>query len=147
MIPYIQDRNGNVYEFEATLKQKRNYEKETQRELQKEMFSYITDEELTILEEAEKTGDTSKAKAITKKFMANVDVNSINERVNLKYVKVILSNKYALSNEELDTIIEELYEDYGEIQVNERFGKILETVFTQLGNNENYKELPAWGIE
>lgn len=147
MIPYIQDRNGNIYEFVGSMKLKKNYEKEMQRELQREMFSKLSDEEIEMLEEAQKTNDTTKVRAITRNFMANVDVEEINEKINLKYIKVLLSNKYCLSDRELNALVEELYEDYGEEQINERFAKILEKVFTQLGNNENQKVLPAWGIE
>ena len=147
MIPYIENREGNVYEFEATMKQKRNYEKELQRELQREMFSTLSNEELKMLEEAQNGNNSFDITPLTRKAMANIDVASINERINLKYIKIMLSNKYSLSETTLNELVEELYEDYGEEAINNRFAKILEVVFTQLGNNVNYKELPAWGIE
>ena len=75
-----------------------------------------------------------------------VDEQEAKTNAVLETICNILKREYALTEEEVYEIINELYEDYGQEQVNERFEKILDTVFTQLGI-ANHKTMPAWGME
>lgn len=148
MTPYIQIRNGQTFEFKATFKDKRFHEKLFQRFVKEQYAKLFSDEEIAELQNSMNLSEEEQKKISAKysKKAMLVDEQEAKTNAVLETICNILKREYALTEEEVYEIINELYEDYGQEQVNERFEKILDTVFTQLGI-ANHKTMPAWGME
>lgn len=148
MTPYIVNRNGQIYEFRATFKDKRFHEKLYQKLVKEEYAKLFTDEEILELQEAVNLPE-EKQQEISAKYSKRamlIDEQEVKARAVKETICILLKRDYSLSEEEVKSLISELYEDYGEEQVDERFEAILDKVFTQLGV-VNHKTMPAWGME
>ncbi len=147
MTPYLENKKGDRFEIIATMKDKKAYEKDLQNEVRKQLLQKLSKEEIEQIrkantlskEEAEKiVSDLLSEKAV------NIDELEISSQVNRTYIKKLILN----NNDEADVdgLVNELDERFGEEQVDERFAKILNKVFTQLGT-VSYEAMPTWGIE
>ena len=143
MTPYIENNLGERFEFEANYSLKRKYEKEKQKQLQKIFFRYVSEEQLKEIKENGK-----EEKEVIKDIVLNndIDLDEVNKKVDEKYIKILLVETNKISEEKAEEIVYELLTTYGEEAVYERFEKILNKVFTQVGSPE-YKTMPTWGME
>lgn len=149
MTPYLENKKGDKFEIIATMKNKKAYEKELQKELNKQILSKLSDEDMKEIKNAQ-TLDKDKAEELVSKILRDkaveIDEVEISSAINRKYIALLLSNTNNITIEETNELIKELDERFGEEQVDERFAKILNAVFTQLGIVE-YEAMPTWGVE
>ena len=143
--PYIVDeRVGVTYEIVGTFKDKKEYEKEQQKETRKETLKVLSKEEFDKYVNKEISEDEKSE--INLRVAIECDFEEISVRLNRKYICKMISRKYALNQEAILELIEYLDLTYGEEQVDDRFAKIIDKVFTQLGVVEK-KAMPMWGME
>ena len=146
---YIENNNGDRFNVEATMKDKKTYEKNLQNSYSKAIYSKLTKEERenlkTLSETDNKKAEEFLSETLTEKasLVENVEITSA---INRQTMITLLAKTNNESEKNIQALIDELYETYGEEQVDERFAKILDKVFTQLGVVE-YKTMPAWGLE
>lgn len=146
---YIENNNGDRFNVEATMKDKKTYEKNLQNSYSKAIYSKLTKEERekikTLSETDKKKAEEFLTETLTEKASL-VDNVEITYAINRQTMITLLAKTNKESEKNMQALIDELDETYGEEQVNERFAKILDKVFTQLGVVE-YKTMPAWGLE
>lgn len=146
---YIENNNGDRFNVEATMKDKKTYEKNLQNSYSKAIYSKLTKEERenlkTLSETDKKKAEEFLTETLTEKasLVDNVEITSA---INRQTMITLLAKTNKQSEKNMQALIDELYETYGEEQVDLRFAKILDKVFTQLGVVE-YKTMPAWGLE
>lgn len=136
---YLENKVGEKFEFKGTQKFKRQYEKENQREYTKAILSKMSKEEMADFE----NGELDIRNTLITKYLPEIDIEEIQNKVNEKYIKLLLCYTNNVAEEVADGLVEELYEEYGEEQVNQRFSEILNEVFTQVGKAD-YKPMPTW---
>ena len=149
MTPFLENKKGDKFEIVATMKDKKAYEKDLQKEVQKQLVSKLSKEDIENIKNAQnlskEEGETLVSNILREKAI-NVDETEITILVNRKYITSMIMNSNNVSEQEVVDLFNELDERFGEEQVDERFAKILNKVFTQLGTVE-YEAMPTWGIE
>ena len=156
--PYI-EHNGTTYEFEASFKLQREYNKEMQKNVIKAINdSGIDESKLEDIKEFQKKLEENKDKDIEllkdKDLMnklsdiveltSNLDFSSTYE----KYCFKMLNAKYNITQEEFDTMLEEFGNEYGIEYVDIMLQKVCEKVFTRMGEKKqpSKKPLPKFMI-
>ena len=153
--PYI-EHNGTKYEFEASFKLQREYNKEMQNnvikflsksgidekkynELHKIVDEY-KDKEIELLKDEETMNKISEIVEL----ISNLDFTQLYE----KYCFKMLNAKYNITKEEFDTMLEEFGNEYGIEYVDIMLQKVCEKVFTRMGEKKetNKKPLPKFMI-
>lgn len=149
MTPFIENKKGDKFEIVATMKDKKAYEKELQKAINKQLISKLSKEEIDKIKEAQslsKDEAENLVSDILREKAIEIDELEISTITNRKYIAILLSKTNNMSDEAANNLIAELDERFGEEQVDERFAKILNAVFTQLGTVE-YEAMPTWGLE
>ena len=136
---YLQNRQGQRFEFKGTQKLKRQYEKENQKEILKALFKVMSDEDFKAFNNA----DDDLREKLSRKYLPEIDVTELQEQINKKYIRTLICYSNNVTDEVVKELFAELYEDYGDEQVNNRFAEILNEVFTQVGKVD-YMEMPTW---
>ena len=156
--PYI-EHNGTTYEFEASFKLQREYNKEMQKNVIKAIKnSGIDEDKLEDIKEFQKKLEESKDKDIElfkdeelinklleiTELISNLDFSSTYE----KYCFKMLNAKYNITQEEFDTMLEEFGNEYGIEYVDIMLQKVCEKVFTRMGEKKqpSKKPLPKFMI-
>ena len=156
--PYI-EHNGTTYEFEASFKLQREYNKEMQNNVIKAINdSGIDESKLEDIKELQKKLEENKDKDIellkdkdlmnklseVVELTSNLDFSSIYE----KYCFKMLNEKYNITKEEFDTMLEEFGNEYGIEYVDIMLQKVCEKVFTRMGEKKqpSKKPLPKFMI-
>ena len=156
--PYI-EHNGTTYEFEASFKLQREYNKEMQKNVIKAINeSGIDESKLEDIKEFQKKLEENKDKDI-ELFKDEELMNKLSEVVELtsnldfsetyeKYCFKMLNAKYNITKEEFDTMLEEFGNEYGIEYVDIMLQKVCEKVFTQMGEKKqpSKKPLPKFMI-
>lgn len=147
MTPYLFDeRKNRSYEITANHKIKREYEKEYQRGMQQETLKVLTPSEYKMFMDKDNLTE-EKELEISIKLMQTFDVEEFTRKIQKEYIiKMIVSKYDDVNKEDIEELISYLEEQYGEQQVEERLGKIIDKVFTQVGV-ANEKAMPMWGME
>ena len=153
--PYI-EHNGTTYEFEASFKLQREYNKVMQNNVIKFLSKSGIDEKK--YNELHKIVDEYKDKEI-KLLKDEETINKISEIVELinnldftqlyeKYCFKMLNAKYNITKEEFDTMLEEFGNEYGIEYIDIMLQKVCEKVFTRMGEKKetNKKPLPKFMI-
>ena len=156
--PYI-EHNGTTYEFEASFKLQREYNKEMQKNVNKAINdSGIDESKLEDIKEFQKKLEENKDKDI--ELLKDKDLmNKLSEVVELtsnldfsstyeKYCFKMLNAKYNITQEEFDTMLEEFGNEYGIEYVDIMLQKVCEKVFTRMGEKKqpSKKPLPKFMI-
>lgn len=156
--PYI-EHNGTTYEFEASFKLQREYNKEMQNNVIKAINdSGIDESKLEDIKEFQKKLEENKDKDI--ELLKDKDLmNKLSEVVELtsnldfsstyeKYCFKMLNAKYDITQEEFDTMLEEFGNEYGIEYVDIMLQKVCEKVFTRMGEKKqpSKKPLPKFMI-
>ena len=156
--PYI-EHNGTTYEFEASFKLQREYNKEMQKNVIKAINdSGIDESKLEDIKEFQKKLEENKDKDI--ELLKDKDLmNKLSEVVELtsnldfsstyeKYCFKMLNEKYNITKEEFDTMLEEFGNEYGIEYVDIMLQKVCEKVFTRMGEKKqpSKKPLPKFMI-
>lgn len=156
--PYI-EHNGTTYEFEASFKLQREYNKEMQNNVIKAINdSGIDESKLEDIKEFQKKLEENKDKDI--ELLKDKDLmNKLSEVVELtsnldfsstyeKYCFKMLNAKYGITQEEFDTMLEEFGNEYGIEYVDIMLQKVCEKVFTRMGEKKqpSKKPLPKFMI-
>ena len=156
--PYI-EHNGTTYEFEASFKLQREYNKEMQNNVIKAINdSGIDESKLEDIKEFQKKLEENKDKDI--EILKDKDLmNKLSEVVELtsnldfsstyeKYCFKMLNAKYDITQEEFDTMLEEFGNEYGIEYVDIMLQKVCEKVFTRMGEKKqpSKKPLPKFMI-
>ena len=156
--PYI-EHNGTTYEFEASFKLQREYNKEMQNNVIKAINeSGIDEEKLEDIKNFQKKLEENKDKDI--ELLKDKDLmNKLSEVVELtsnldfsatyeKYCFKMLNAKYNITQEEFDTMLEEFGNEYGIEYVDIMLQKVCEKVFTRMGEKKepSKKPLPKFMI-
>ena len=156
--PYI-EHNGTTYEFEASFKLQREYNKEMQNNVIKAINdSGIDESKLEDIKEFQKKLEENKDKDI--ELLKDKDLmNKLSEVVELtsnldfsstyeKYCFKMLNAKYNITQEEFDTMLEEFGNEYGIEYVDIMLQKVCEKVFTRMGEKKqpSKKPLPKFMI-
>ena len=156
--PYI-EHNGTTYEFEASFKLQREYNKEMQKNVIKAINdSGIDESKLEDIKEFQKKLEENKDKDI-ELFKDEELMNKLSELVELtssldfsstyeKYCFKMLNAKYNITQEEFDTMLEEFGNEYGIEYVDIMLQKVCEKVFTRMGEKKqpSKKPLPKFMI-
>ena len=156
--PYI-EHNGTTYEFEASFKLQREYNKEMQKNVIKAINdSGIDESKLEDIKEFQKKLEENKDKDI-ELFKDEELMNKLSEIVELtssldfsstyeKYCFKMLNAKYNITQEEFDTMLEEFGNEYGIEYVDIMLQKVCEKVFTRMGEKKqpSKKPLPKFMI-
>ena len=147
MLPYLLDeRNNRTYEITANHKIKREYEKELQREIKNATLDILEPNEYRAFMGKGKVSEEEELE-LSLKIAKHLDIEALTTRLQKEaIVKMIVSKYDDVNKEEVEELISYLEETYGEEQVQERLGKIIEKVFTQVGI-ANEKVMPMWGME
>ena len=147
MIPYIYDeRNNRAYEITANYRLKREYEKQHQRKMREETLKVLTPKEYKMFMDKENISQEQEME-LTTKLMIKLDVEEINKTLNREFIiKLIVAKYNDVTNEDVEELISYLEEEYGEEQVENRLGEIIDKVFTQVGVVKE-KTMPMWGME
>lgn len=154
--PYI-EHNGTTYEFEASFKLQREYNKEMQKNVIKAINdSGIDEEKLENIKDFQKKLEEkniddlfkdeellNKTSEITE-LISKLDFTSTYE----KYCFKMLNEKYNITKEEFDTMLEEFGNEYGIEYVDIMLQKVCEKVFTRMGEKKqpSKKPLPKFMI-
>lgn len=153
--PYI-EFNDKIYEFEANRNLQRAYNKDLQTAYAKKIVEgAVTKKDYETYEELEKyvkenpnftIDDLEKDEKLRNKFLGILDLMGQVEtpEVNEKYCRLMLQNKYHLNNEELDDIINDLYDSYGVQTADAIMKAVCEKVFTTVEEQSYKKPLPTW---
>lgn len=156
--PYI-EHNGTTYEFEASFKLQREYNKEMQNNVIKAINdSGIDESKLEDIKEFQKKLEENKDKDI--ELLKDKDLmNKLSEVVELtsnldfsstyeKYCFKMLNAKYNITQEEFETMLEEFGNEYGIEYVDIMLQKVCEKVFTRMGEKKqpSKKPLPKFMI-
>lgn len=156
--PYI-EHNGTTYEFEASFKLQREYNKEMQKNVIKAINdSGIDESKLEDIKDFQKKLEENKDKDI--ELLKDKDLmNKLSEVVELtsnldfsstyeKYCFKMLNEKYNITKEEFETMLEEFGNEYGIEYVDILLQKVCEKVFTQAGEKkaQSKKALPKFMI-
>ena len=156
--PYI-EHNGTTYEFEASFKLQREYNKEMQNNVIKAINeSGIDEEKLEDIKEFQKKLEENKDKDI--ELLKDKDLmNKLSEVVELtsnldfsstyeKYCFKMLNAKYNITQEEFEEILEGFGNEYGIEYVDIMLQKVCEKVFTRMGEKKqpSKKPLPKFMI-
>lgn len=156
--PYI-EHNGTTYEFEASFKLQREYNKEMQKNVIKAINeSGIDESKLEDIKDFQKKLEENKEKDI--ELLKDKDLmNKLSEVVELtsnldfsstyeKYCFKMLNAKYDITKEEFETMLEEFGNEYGIEYVDILLQKVCEKVFTQTGEKkaQSKKALPKFMI-
>lgn len=151
--PYI-EHNGNTYEFEASFKLKRQFDKENKENAKKLLTSKKLDsKKIKEIQELQKWVNENPNINIE-----NLDEETRNKLLSLsdlvdtlesadiyeKYCYLMLKEKYDLSEKEFESILEGLANDYGFDFITIFVTKVCEKVFTQVGEKKEKKTLPSW---
>ena len=156
--PYI-EHNGTTYEFEASFKLQREYNKEMQNNVIKAINdSGIDESKLEDIKEFQKKLEENKDKDI-ELFKDEELMNKLSEIVELtsnldfsstyeKYCFKMLNAKYNITQEEFETMLEEFGNEYGIEYVDIMLQKVCEKVFTRMGEKKqpSKKPLPKFMI-
>lgn len=147
MIPYLYDeRKNRSYEITANHKIKRDYEKEYQREIRNATLKVLTPKEYKAFMDKENVSEEQEFE-LSLKLMQNMDVEELTKKLQRKYVVEMIVSKYDdVSCSDVEELLSYLEEEYGQEQLEERLGKIIEKVFTQVGVASE-KVMPMWGME
>lgn len=153
--PYI-EYNDKTYEFEANRTLQRAYNKEIKKfytnqiknnilstkdyKNYEELQKYVNEHPNMSIEEFEKNEDLRNKFIALSETIANTEAPEINE----KYCRLMLKNKYNLSDEELNAIIDDLYDNYGIEIADTIMQKVCEKVFTTVEEKTTKKPLPTW---
>ena len=150
--PYI-EHNGTTYEFEASFKLQREYNKEMQNNVIKAINdSGIDEEKLEDIKEFQKKLEENKDKDI--ELLKDKDLmNKLSEVVELtsnldfsstyeKYCFKMLNEKYNITKEEFETMLEEFGNEYGIEYVDIMLQKVCEKVFTRMGEKKQTSKKP-----
>ena len=150
--PYI-EHNGTTYEFEASFKLQREYNKEMQKNVIKAINdSGIDEDKLEDIKEFQKKLEENKDKDI-ELFKDEELMNKLSELVELtssldfsstyeKYCFKMLNEKYNITKEEFDTMLEEFGNEYGIEYVDIMLQKVCEKVFTRMGEKKQQSKKP-----
>ena len=156
--PYI-EHNGTTYEFEASFKLQREYNKEMQNNVIKAINdSGIDESKLEDIKEFQKKLEENKDKDI--ELLKDKDLmNKLSEVVELtsnldfsstyeKYCFKMLNAKYNITQEEFETMLEEFGNEYVIEYVDIMLQKVCEKVFTRMGEKKqpSKKPLPKFMI-
>lgn len=152
--PYI-EYNNERYEFEGTNSLKRQYQRELkQAYLEKYRNNIINEKDYKKFQDLQKKVENNpnlKEEDLENnqelrnelidlaKFIDNVETPELNE----KYCRLMLKNKYNLTENELNNIIDDLYDNYGIENADTIMKKVCEKVFT-IGEEKSKKPLPNW---
>lgn len=147
MIPYLYDeKNNRAYEITANYRLKREYEKQHQRKMREETLKVLTPSEYKMFMDKENISEEQEFELSTK-LMINMDVEEINRKLNREFIiKLIVSKYNDVTNQDVEELLSNLEEEYGEEQVENRLGEIIDKVFTQVGVVKE-KTMPMWGME
>ena len=147
MIPYLYDeRKNRAYEITANYRLKREYEKQHQRKMREETLKVLTPSEYKMFMDKDNISQEQEFELSTK-LMINMDVEEINRKLNREFIiKLIVSKYNDVTNQDVEELLSNLEEEYGEEQVEIRLGEIIEKVFTQVGVAQ-VKAMPMWGME
>ena len=147
MIPYLYDeKNNRAYEITANYRLKREYEKQQQRKMREETLKVLTPSEYKMFMDKENISEEQEFELSTK-LMINMDVEEINRKLNREFIiKLIVSKYNDVTNQDVEELLSNLEEEYGEEQVENRLGEIIDKVFTQVGVVKE-KTMPMWGME
>ena len=151
--PYI-EYNDNKYEFEASFTLKRQFDKEIKETTQTLLINNNIDEKQVhkieklkkFIEEnpnlnVENMDEQTKSEILSLSgLVSKLDLTSIYE----KYCYLMLKEKYDISKNEFEKMLEGLAEDYGYEFINTFVFKVCEKVFTQVGEKKTKKTLPSW---
>ena len=151
--PYI-EHNGNKYEFEASFTLKRQFDKEIKSEAKKLLnnnnFNKEKIKEIQELQDFVQNNQNINLENLdektTKKLLALSDlVDTLDTSlVYEKYCYIMLKEKYDLSIQEWEEILEGLADDYGMDFITTFVTKVCEKVFTKVGEKKEKKALPSW---
>lgn len=156
--PYI-EHNGTIYEFEASFKLQREYNKEMQNNVFKALknsgidenkFEDIKEFQKIFEENKEKNVDLFKNEELLNKMseitelISKLDFTSTYE----KYCFKMLNAKYDITKEEFEEMLEGFGNEYGIEYVDIMLQKVCEKVFTQKGEKKqpSKKPLPKFMI-
>ena len=126
--PYI-EHNGTTYEFEASFKLQREYNKEMQNKLEENK-----DKDIELLKDKDLMNKLSEVVELT----SNLDFSSTYE----KYCFKMLNEKYNITKEEFETMLEEFGNEYGIEYVDIMLQKVCEKVFTRMGEKKETSKKP-----
>ena len=150
--PYI-EHNGTTYEFEASFKLQREYNKEMQNNVIKAINdSGIDESKLEDIKEFQKKLEENKDKDI-ELFKDEKLMNKLLEITELisnlafsstyeKYCFKMLNEKYNITKEEFDTMLEGFGNEYGIEYVDIMLQKVCEKVFTRMGEKKETSKKP-----
>lgn len=151
--PYL-EYQGIKYEFEANFRLKRDYDKEVKSEYQNAILkNFKSKEELELLKELQEFAEQNKTlnpeeldeEKISKLLQAEKLINSISlTTIYEKYCYKMLENKYKISINEFNAMLEAFADDYGIEYVDILLQKVCEKVFTPVVEKKEKKTLPSW---
>lgn len=151
--PYI-EHNGTTYEFEASFKLQREYNKEMQNNVFKALKnSGIDEEKFENIKDFQKKFEENKEKNIDDLFKDEELLNKMSEITELiskldftstyeKYCFKMLNAKYNITKEEFDTMLEGFGNEYGIEYVDIMLQKVCEKVFTRMGEKKQTSKKP-----
>lgn len=154
MKPYI-EHNGVVYEFEANFTLKREYDREYQNCLRNSILEegltaeqYNEFKEISDYVEKNKEEGFDKLSKEQKEKLANM-INIVDKFSYLdlydKYCYKMLNDKYKMTRQQYELMLEGLAEEYGISFVDKFIQKVCDKVFTQqVEKKQNKKPLPEW---
>ena len=151
--PYI-EYNGDKYEFEASFTLKRKFDKEIKEEYTKSFIkNNINKEQIEEIEKlqklfennselkAEDLDEETKLKLLSlSDLIEKLDYSSVYE----KYCYLMLKEKYDISKEEFELMLEQFANEYGFEFIDTLTQKVCEKVFTRVGEKKTKKTLPSW---
>lgn len=147
---------GKIYEFKANFELKLNFNKEVKLLTQKkslEIKNNFSNDELKAFEKLEKLVVSGKIteEVLEKDEELQKEISRFSDLLNAldtsdiayKYCYLMLKNRYGISEETFEDMLNDFANDYGIDNVSLMLSKVIEKVFTQQVE-ESKKPLPTW---